>query len=86
MKAKYFNIGVLMALVATLFTACDSDRDDNPVVGPSNTPTEFKLNEPAMSEQYIQLSKDNKVNLTWSPEYTTFSSYEGRYDEEDEPW
>ncbi len=25
-----------------------------------------------------------KVNLTWSPEYTTFSTYEGRYDDEDE--
>ncbi|MBQ9648206.1 MAG: replicative DNA helicase, partial [Oscillospiraceae bacterium] len=25
-----------------------------------------------------------KVNLTWSPEYTTFSTYEGRYDEEGE--
>ena len=25
-----------------------------------------------------------KVNLTWSPEYTTFSTYEGRYDEENE--
>ncbi|MBE7008230.1 MAG: replicative DNA helicase [Ruminococcaceae bacterium] len=24
-----------------------------------------------------------KVNLTWSPEYTTFSTYEGRYDEDD---
>jgi len=24
-----------------------------------------------------------KVNLAWSPEYTTFSTYEGRYDEED---
>lgn len=25
-----------------------------------------------------------KVNLTWSPEFTTFSTYEGRYDEEEE--
>ena len=24
-----------------------------------------------------------KVDLTWSPEYTTFSTYEGRYDEDD---
>lgn len=70
MKARFFNIGVLMALAATLFTACDSDRDDNPVVGPNNAPTEFVLNKPAMSEQYIQLSKDNTVNLTWSqPNY-----------------
>ena len=27
-----------------------------------------------------------KVNLMWSPEYTTFSTYEGRYDDEEEPW
>ncbi len=27
-----------------------------------------------------------KVNLTWSPEYTTFSTFEGRYTEEEEPW
>ena len=27
-----------------------------------------------------------KVNLTWSPEYTTFSTYEARYEEEEEPW
>ena len=66
MKARYFNLGVLTALVATLFMACDSDRDDNPVVGPNNAPTTFVLNKPAMSEHYIQLSKDNAVNLTWS--------------------
>ncbi len=27
-----------------------------------------------------------KVNLSWSPEYTTFSTYEGRFDEDDDGW
>lgn len=70
MKAKYFNIGVLMALVAMLFTACDSDRDDNPTLGPANAPTEFVLNASPMANQYIDIFKDNKLNLTWSqPNY-----------------
>lgn len=27
-----------------------------------------------------------KVNLSWSPEYTTFATYEGRFDEDDDGW
>lgn len=70
MKAKYFKSGWLLALVAVLFAACDSDRDDNPTIGQGNAPTEFVLNTPAMTEQFIQLSESNKVNLTWSqPNY-----------------
>ncbi|MCR5132286.1 MAG: SusE domain-containing protein [Prevotella sp.] len=70
MKAKYFKSGLLFAAFAMLFTACDSDRDDNPVLGPNNTATEFVLNESPLSEQYIQLSADNTVKLTWSqPNY-----------------
>ena len=44
MKAKYFKTGLLFAAIAMMFTACDSDRDDNPVLGPANAPTEFVLN------------------------------------------
>jgi hypothetical protein len=70
MKTRFFNIGVLMALVAMLFTACDSDRDDNPTLGPSNAPTEFVLNASPLANQYIDMFKDNKLNLTWSqPNY-----------------
>ena len=70
MKARYFNIGVLMALVATLFTACDSDRDDNPTLGPNHNASTFVVNEPALADQYIQLSPENTVNLTWTqPDY-----------------
>ena len=70
MKAKYFKSGLLFAAFAMLFAACDSDRDDNPVLGPNNTASEFVLNESPLSEQYIQLSADNTVKLTWSqPNY-----------------
>ncbi|MCR4603049.1 MAG: SusE domain-containing protein [Prevotella sp.] len=70
MKTRYFKTGLLFAAIGMLFTACDSDRDDNPTLGPSNTPTEFVLNASPLSEQYIYISKDNKLNLTWSqPNY-----------------
>ena len=70
MKAKYFKSGLLFAAFAMLFAACDSDRDDNPVLGPNHTASEFVLNESPLSEQYIQLSADNTVKLTWSqPNY-----------------
>ena len=71
MKTKYFKSGLLLSLAAMLFTACDSDRDDNPVISDNNAPTAFVLNTPAMSDQFIQLSETNKVNLTWSqPNYS----------------
>lgn len=70
MKTRYFKTGLLFAAIATLFTACDADRDDNPIIGPEHAPTEFVLNKPAMADQYIQLSAANAVNLTWSqPDY-----------------
>ena len=70
MKAKYFKSGLLFAAFAMLFTACDSDRDDNPTLGPNHTATTFVLNESSLADQYIQLSPDNTVNLTWSqPDY-----------------
>lgn len=70
MNAKYFKTGLLLAVAAMLGTACDSDRDDNPTVSPDNNPSEFVLNTPALADQYIQLSAENKVHLTWSqPQY-----------------
>ena len=70
MKTKYFKSGLLFAAFALLFAACDSDRDDNPTLGPNNTAKNFVLNIPAVSDQYIQLSADNTVNLTWNqPDY-----------------
>lgn len=70
MKTKYFKSSLLFAVCAMLFAACDSDRDDNPTLGPNHTASEFVVNTPAVADQYIQLSPDNAVNLTWSqPNY-----------------
>lgn len=65
-----FKSVIMLAMSLVAFTACDSDRDDNPVLGPNNTPTEFKLNESPLNNQYIYISKDNSLNLSWSqPNY-----------------
>ena len=70
MKAKYFKSGLLFAAFAMLFAACDSDRDDNPTLGPNHTASTFVVNTPAVTDQYIQLSPDNTVALTWTqPNY-----------------
>ena len=60
----------MFAVCALLFTACDSDRDDNPTLGPNHTASAFVLNTSAVADQYIQLAPENSVNLTWSqPDY-----------------
>ena len=61
---------MLFAAFGMLFTACDSDRDDNPTLGPNHTANTFVVNTSAVADQYIQLSPDNTVNLTWTqPNY-----------------
>jgi len=70
MKAKYILSSVLFAAFGMLFTACDTDRDDNPTLGPNHTASEFVVNTSAVADQYIQLAPGNTVNLTWSqPNY-----------------
>lgn len=70
MKAKYILSSVLFAVFGILFAACDSDRDDNPILGPNNTANEFVVNASPVAGQYIQLSKENTVKLTWNqPNY-----------------
>lgn len=70
MKTKYFKSSVLFAAIAMLFAACESDRDDNPQLGPNHTATEFVVNTSAVADQYIQLAGDKTVNLTWTqPNY-----------------
>ena len=70
MKAKYILSSMLFAAFGMLFTACDSDRDDNPTLGPNHTATEFVVNQSPLADQYIQLSPDNTVSLTWTqPNY-----------------
>lgn len=64
---KIFKSSLLLLCAMGLFTACQDDRDSNPTI---QQPTNFVLNTPAVADQYIQLSADNKVNLTWSqPNY-----------------
>ncbi len=64
---KIFKSTLLLLCSIGLFTACQDDRDSNPTI---QQPTSFTLNTPALADQYIQLSADNKVNLTWSqPNY-----------------
>lgn len=70
MKAKYILSSMLFAAFVMLFTSCDSDRDDNPTLGPNHTANTFVVNTSAVADQYIQLSPDNTVNLTWTqPNY-----------------
>ena len=66
MKNKLL-LGALLICIASIFTSCKDDRDDNPTF---KSPTGLTLNTPAMADQYIQLSAENTVHLTWSqPDY-----------------
>ena len=70
MKTRYFKSSLLLAAFAMLFAACDSDRDDNPTLGLNHTASTFVVNKSPMADQYIQLSADNTVRLTWTqPDY-----------------
>lgn len=64
---KVFSL-LAFLLGAIGFTSCSDDNGSNPSI--TTKPTTFTLNTPALAEQYIQLSADNTVNLTWSqPDY-----------------
>jgi len=66
MKNKLL-LGTLLICIASLFTSCKDDNDDNPTI---QSPTSFIVNTPASTDQYIQLSAENTVHLTWSqPNY-----------------
>jgi len=56
----------ILMLGAMAFTACDSDRDDNPVLDLNNMTSEFVLNTPAYSTQNLDLETSSTVNFTWS--------------------
>ena len=64
---KIFSFALMLMGIATALTSCSDDRDSNPTIG---QPTQFVVNASPVASQYIQLSVDNKVNLTWSqPDY-----------------
>ena len=64
---KIFSFALMLLGIATVLTSCKDDRDSNPTIG---TPTKFVVNASPVAGQYIQLSPENRVNLTWSqPDY-----------------
>lgn len=72
---KKINIlaGLMIGLVT--FTACDSDRDDNPTL---SVPDSFVLNTPAYSTEYTDLKTTNTLSFSWSQPaygYTAATTY-----------
>ena len=58
---------LLVVISLTLMTACSDDNDSNPSI---QTPTEFKLNTPALQNTPIDLANSSKIMLTCSqPNY-----------------
>lgn len=58
---------LLVIMSLTLMTACSDDNDSNPSI---QTPTEFKLNTPALVNTPIDLANSSKIMLTCSqPNY-----------------
>ena len=58
---------LLVVMSLTLMTACSDDKDSNPSI---QTPTEFKLNTPALENTPIDLANSSKIILTCSqPNY-----------------
>lgn len=58
---------LLVVMSLTLMTACSDDNDSNPSI---QTPTEFKLNTPALQDTPIDLANSSKIMLTCSqPDY-----------------
>ena len=58
---------LLVVMSLTLMTACSDDNDSNPTI---QSPTEFKLNTPALENTPIDLANSSKIMLTCSqPNY-----------------
>lgn len=67
MKNKLL-LGALLIGTASLFTACENDKDSNPSL---IQPTEFTLNTPAYSNETVDLMTTTEMTLSWSqPKYT----------------
>lgn len=59
---KYIYSALVLGLMVGV-TACDTDRDDNPVLTQA---TEFHLNTPAFSNQVFDIATSNALNFTYS--------------------
>lgn len=67
---KILTLALLLISSLGLFTACDDDRDSNPVL---QQPTEFVLNKPAYADAGgIDLAHSSSLEFSWSqPVYTS---------------
>ena len=57
---KKLSILASLLIGLTVFTACDSDRDDNPTL---LSPTTFTMNTPAIGDNTVDLITSNSVEL-----------------------
>ena len=62
MKNKLL-LGVILASIIGVFTACSDDNDSNPIL---IQPLEFALNIPAYVNETVDLEKTESLRLTWS--------------------
>lgn len=73
---KIFVSALLLMSSMCIFTACDDDRDSNPII---QEPETFVLNTPAYAASEIDLASSKKINFTCSqPEfgYTAAVTYQ----------
>lgn len=65
---KTLLLGTMLVSMASLFTACEDDRDSNPTL---IQPTDLVLNTPAYINETINLENSSYLKLTWSqPKFT----------------
>ena len=65
---KTLLLGTMLVGIASLFTACEDDRDSNPTL---IQPTSLALNTPAYLNQTVSLENTSTLKLTWSqPKFT----------------
>lgn len=57
---------LLLFSAMCVFTACESDRDDNPVLQTLPTENAFVLNTPAYSTSVVDLATTAEIPMTWS--------------------
>ena len=61
---KQINIMASLLMGTLLFTACDADRDDNPVINLSQSQAPITLNVPTFASGTYDLQNTDTVTLT----------------------
>lgn len=65
-----FKTSILALIGAVFFTACEDDRDSNPVLTADGNVT-FQLNAPEVGTAAVDLAKSEGIALTWSQPVVT---------------